>query len=121
MTELLTNLYAYIAICNEILDANKNRFPFTQMWQALEAEIAGRPIEFSVTRNNECATAMAIFAQCQLNLIDLSGSKKWPAAKQQIEWAYMARVLENPAKFIANPSLVDWNLKIDDKIVPLFS
>ena len=120
-TNLHNCLCSYILVCNDILGANKTRFPFSQMWRALETEIGGRPIEYSVTRDADHAAVTATFIQLEIKLVTLSGQQNWPAVTQKIDWSYMSRVLEKPANFIANPALVDWNIKIDDKVVQLFS
>lgn len=118
---LYNSLCTYIVLCNDIIGANQTRFPFRQIWQALEAEIAGRPIEYTVIRGAESAWATATLIDFKITLITSTTRSKWPAITQKIEWPYMSKVLENPAKFIANPALVDWNMKIDNKVVQLFS
>jgi len=118
---LRDSLCKYISICNDVIDANKTRFPFIQMWRALEIEIAGRTIEYSVTRDQDIAKISATFTDLKINIVPTRTSKKWPQVTQKIEWPYMSSVLKKPAKFIANPTLMDWNLRIDDKIVQLFN
>lgn len=118
---LRDSLCTYISICNDVIDANKTRFPFIQMWRALETEIAGRTIEYSVVRDESLAKITATFIDLKINIIPSTPVKKWPQVTQKIEWPYMSFVLEKPAKFIANPTLMNWNLKIDDKVVQLFS
>ncbi len=112
-------LCSYILICNDILNANKNRFPFTQMWHALEEKIAGRPIEYSVTRDDKHTALTAILTQLEIKPVTLPCTPNWLAVTQKIDWGYMSCVLDNPARYIANPALVDWNMKIDDKVVRL--
>lgn len=118
---LHSSLCSYVALCNDVIDANQTRFPYVQIWRALESEIAGQPIEFSVNRGLETAKISATFIDLKISIISAPTLKKWPKVTQKIDWLYMASVLEKPAKFIANPALVDWNIKIDNKIVQLFN
>ena len=118
---LHSSLSAYIALCNDVIDANQSRFPFAQIWRALEAEIAGRPIEYSVIHGLETAKITATFIDLKINIVSTPPLKKWPQVTQKIDWLYMISVLEKPAKFIANPALIDWNIKINNKVVQLFN
>lgn len=120
-SDLHNCLRSYIMVCNDILSANKTRFPFSQLWRALEAEIAGRPIEYSVTRDGELAVVTARFVQLEIKPVTLPDPQNWQSVTQKIDWGYMSRVLEKPATYIANPALVDWNIRIDDKVVRLFN
>lgn len=118
---LYDSLCSYIALCNEVMDANQTRFPYIQIWRALESEIAGRPIEYSVVRDTECARVTASFVDLKINITPSCKMNGWPNVTHKFEWPYMSSVLNKPAKFIANPALVDWNIKIDTTVVQLFS
>lgn len=117
--DLHNNLCAYISICNDVMEANRTRFPFTQIWHALEAEIAGRPIEYSVTHDGKTAKLTAIITDLKIKLIPSPSNNRWPAITQKIDWPYMTSVLKNPQRFIANPVLLNWNVRLNNKIVQL--
>lgn len=118
---LQENLCSYLALCNEIIDANQRRFPYVQIWRALEAEIARKQIEYSVKRGLETAKITATFIDLKFTIIPSPAPRKRPEATQKIDWHYMSNTLDKPAKFIANPALVDWNVKIDATVVQLFN
>lgn len=113
--ELRTFLCRYIEVCNDVMEANEARFPFAQVWRALEAELAGRPIEYSVKKDKQRADVSAIFIDGKIRLIKQPDNKRNPAIPKPIDWHYLNAVLEKPARFIANPSLVDWYVAVNEK------
>ncbi len=117
--DLYSNLCTYISVCNDVMEANRTRFPFTQIWHALETEIAGRPIEYSVTHGKKTARLTATITDLKINLIPAPSLNRWPTITQKIDWTYMASVLKNPQRFIANPVLLNWNFQLNNKIVQL--
>lgn len=117
--DLYNNLCAYISVCNDVMEANQTRFPFTQIWHALEVEIAGRPIEYSVSHGKETAKLTATITDLKINVIPSPDNNRWPTITQKVDWPYMASVLKSPQRFIANPVLLNWNFQINNKIVQL--
>lgn len=117
--DLYNSLCDYISICNDVMEANRTRFPFTQIWHALEAEVAERPIEYSVAHLGKTAKLTATIIDLRIKLVSSPSNTRWPEITQKIDWPYMASVLKNPQRFIANPVLLNWNVQLSNKIVQL--
>lgn len=118
-TTLQSGLNDYISVCNTIMGANTERFPFAHMWQALEEELAGRLIEYRVFEDKNQACLTAIFIDQKIRIINRPHCNSGMRISKTFEWPYIRSVIDMPARYIANPTLIDWCLDTHTNVVRL--
>ncbi|WP_262695710.1 hypothetical protein [Kordiimonas aquimaris] len=119
-TMMLQNgLSDYIGVCNTIMSANTERFPFAHIWQALEEELAGRLIEYRVTQDQNLACLTAIFIDQKIRIINRPQCNAGMRIPKTFDWLYIQSVIDKPARYIANPTLIDWCLDTDTNVIRL--
>lgn len=111
--DLQEGLLDYIGICNTIMEANTARFPYAHIWHALEDELAGRLIDYQVTCHSERASTTAIFIDRKIRIINRPQCNLADRITKKFDWDYIYGVLQKPARYIANPMLIDWSLRIE--------
>lgn len=109
--DLAADLGRYIAVCNDIIACNRQRFPFAQIWRALEDKLAGKPVEFVVARHEEDGQQWAVFLDGEIRLVDGSAANLGllKAGTKKVALSYLKAVLDDPSRYIANPALIDWD------------
>ncbi|MFC3052764.1 hypothetical protein [Kordiimonas pumila] len=106
LEEYLAN---YVRVCNYVLEANENRFPFLEIWRAGEESLTGMSIEFSTSNQSETAVYAVVFHQKRLNSIGPALAACLPKHHKKLHFDYVLAVLTEPYKYITNPSLIDWD------------
>lgn len=108
---LSEELGRYIAICNNVIACNRQRFPFAQIWRALEDRLGGKPLEFVVARHEGDAQRWAVFLEGEIRLVDGSEASlgRLKAGTKKVALPYLQAVLDDPSRYIANPALIDWD------------
>ena len=113
---LSDKLVNYIGICNTIMSANTERFPYAHIWHALEEELAGRLIEYQVSTQDQDAQITAVFIDNKIRLINRPECNCAERIIKNFHSGYIDKVLAMPERYIANPMLIDWNLNITAKV-----
>lgn len=108
---LLEGLKQYLSVCNTIVVCNKERFPFAQIWRALEDRLGGQVIKFVVAGHEQEGRQWAMFSNGRIRCFDgppLSAPCANVATKK-VSLSYLQAVLSDPPRYIANPALIDWD------------
>ena len=113
-------LLYYVAICNEILAANENRFPYAHIWRALEDKLAGNFIEFFVVKDGTEVRVPAQFLKGRIRVIDAAFRGNRETVSKAVDWIYLQEVINNPLRYIANPALIDWDWITGTNVTQLF-
>jgi hypothetical protein len=100
----------YVALCNEAIEANRNKFPYSHLWRAAMENQDNTHLTFELIDDRP---------KCDLP-IKLSEERLIPREEKNpdcnpykdrvmvVKMSYLEKVLNNPAEFIANPALLDW-------------
>ncbi len=100
----------YLDICNQALDANKERFPFKQILGAAREAEQSRQIEVRIVDDEPADTMVmtikrdAIQAEDHASCADCNCDGEWRVSK-----SYLESVVENPQAYIENPAKIDWD------------
>lgn len=96
---------SYLEVCNQALEANKDRFPYKQMLEASEKLLGAREI------------TVAVYDDQPKAVYDLALSEKHLSAKPhesecQKAWrlnrSYLEEVVNHAEDYIKNPAKIDW-------------
>ncbi|WP_417449974.1 hypothetical protein [Kordiimonas sp.] len=98
-------LERYLDICNRVLDANQDRFPYNRIWAAGEAALEGRPVALAVVDEEPRAHCVVKLEGHHIEAAE-GGGEAPPVSR--LSKKYIEDVLANPDKYIADPSLIDW-------------
>lgn len=100
----------YLDVCNRALKANKDRFPFKQILQAVQTEEEARTVEVSIVDDRPSSDFMIqlksdkIQAERHNTCGNCQCDGKWNVRK-----SYLEDVVRNPQKYIDNPARIDWD------------
>ncbi|WP_020400871.1 hypothetical protein [Kordiimonas gwangyangensis] len=104
-SEEQARLEQYLEVCNQVLEANRNRFPFNRIWEAAEASLAGRSVAFAVVDDEPKASCVVRLCGQHIETAD-AGDENPPATR--LSKQYIDDVVAHPDKYIEDPSLIDW-------------
>lgn len=108
--ELIQN---YVAICNRALEGNRNKFPFKQIFSALERVTTAEPVEVVVA--DTAQTYAFHFGTDGIKVLphgDCEGCnciRKWTTNSQ-----YLHKVVTDPNIYIQNPAKLNWDWMYGD-------
>jgi len=94
----------YLEICNQAIEQNKNKFPYTEIWGArfnsLEKEAMLRAIIYD--DRPKAAFMLRLTKDMKIEIAEkkpLPPEEEWPFTYQ-----YLKRVVDNPKDYIDNPA-----------------
>lgn len=97
----------YLDVCNQAIEANKNKFPYMEIWKARWQDLESNHVL-------ECAVyddRPKIFYKLQLTenmkIKIIEKSHVAPADAWPFKYSYMKHVVENPQGFIDHPANLD--------------
>ncbi len=98
----------YLEICNQAIEHNKNKFPYTEIWGArfgkLETEATLEAIIYD--DRPKAAFTLRLTKDMKIEIVKkrlLSDEEEWPFTYQ-----YLKRVVDNPKDYIENPAKLEW-------------
>ncbi|MEX0298162.1 MAG: hypothetical protein AB3N28_03770 [Kordiimonas sp.] len=109
--DLSDGLKQYLSVCNTIVACNRERFPFAQIWRALEDKLADHIVEFVVASHEEEGRQWVLFSDGRIRSLDgppLS-QKTARTVVKKVSLHYLQDVINDPPRYIANPALIDWD------------
>lgn len=98
----------YLAVCNRALEANREAFPYKQIWDAAESFLGDRSVKLAVydDRPQECYCL-------QMKDKKIETAEDCNRADPQDAWrvnlSYLQQVVENPDEYINHPARLDWD------------
>ncbi len=104
----------YLEVCNEALDANRERFPFKQiLGAAREHATTASKVEVCIVENLPRASFVIGIEKdkitgepkesCEEVCEGCRCNKQWHVAR-----SYLEAVVKNPQAYIDNPARIDW-------------
>ncbi len=104
-TDEQARLEAYLEICNRVLEANRDRFPFSRIWEAGEEALCGRAVALAVVDEEPKASCVV---RLENRHIEATEPPDEVPPVTRISKRYVDDVIAHPEKYIADPSLIDW-------------
>lgn len=98
-------LESYVGVCNDVINANKNRFPYGEIWQAAEENLLGHCFQFEVTGKDILTSCPCIFHTGRIFPIEANRA----CMTVRFTGDYVKSVVEDPESYIQNPALINWS------------
>lgn len=99
----------YLTVCNQAIEANKERFPFKQILLAARERNKDRIVEVEVFDTRPLETyalywgpSGALFKRHE-NCENCECDAKW-----RVSLNYLKQVTKNPQLYVSNPAMIDW-------------
>jgi hypothetical protein len=98
----------YLEICNQSIEHNKNKFPYTEIWGAYFKALKTEAILDAVVYDDrpKLACKLRLTPDMKIEIIEqnpITSEDEWPFTYQ-----YLKRVVDNPKEYIENPSKLEW-------------
>ncbi len=98
----------YVAICNKALKGSRTRFPFKQIFSALEKANAADAIEVVVSDTSQTYAfffdARGVRVKRHDDCENCNCVRKWTTTSD-----YLQKVVENPQAYMQNPAKLNWD------------
>jgi hypothetical protein len=98
----------YLEICNQAIEKNKSKFPYTEIWgarlNALKEELKIHAVVFD--DRPKLAYMLRLTKDMKIEIAEkkeLPPEDAWPFTYQ-----YLKRVVDNPKEYIENPAKLEW-------------
>ena len=98
----------YLDVCNQAIERNKDKFPYTEIWNArLKGPEKSALIHAVVFDDRpKLAYLLRLTPEMKIEITEkkeLQTDEAWPFSYQ-----YMKRVINHPEKYITNPARLQW-------------
>jgi len=101
--------HQYLEICNQAIEQNKSKFPYTEIWGArLKLLKEGMEIPATIYDDRpKAACTLRLTKEMKIEMVKKNplppGDGAWPFAYQ-----FLKRVIDNPQHYIENPAKLEW-------------
>lgn len=106
-------LHAYLDICNKVLAANRDRFPYRQIWTAGQEALSGRPVILSLHDDVPKAHCAVEIGEHHISAEAVQHhelhARKQSSPVHTVRLTYLLEVVAEPDKYVADPSLINWD------------
>ena len=98
----------YLEICNQAIEHNKNKFPYTEIWGAHFKALKTDAILDAVVYDDrpKLACKLRLTPDMKIEIVEkkpIKSEDEWPFTYQ-----YLKRVVDNPKEYIENPAKLEW-------------
>jgi hypothetical protein len=98
----------YLDVCNQAIERNKHKFPYTAIWNARLKNPEKNALLHAVVFDDrpKLAYMLRLTPDMKIEISekkDLQTDEAWPFPYQ-----YMKRVINHPEKYITNPARLQW-------------
>lgn len=107
---------AYIEVCNRALDRNKERFPYLQIWQAVEELIGDQRIVTRVEDHPDQPLFTISMKNNHLRLESYSGAV--PSCVWNVKQTYLQDIIRRQPSVIDHPAMLDWSWLGGSYLIP---
>lgn len=99
----------YLNICNQAIEANKDRFPYSQILAAATAPESSRSVEVCIIEDHPEAKYVIQVEDSKLSGKPHESCEKCDCQGQwRVTRSYLEDVIKNPDEYIQNPAKIDW-------------
>ncbi|MGE0754250.1 MAG: hypothetical protein AB7L92_03720 [Alphaproteobacteria bacterium] len=109
MTNEYEQLFSeYLKVCNQVLEKNKDRFPYKQLWDTTEKICSDQDIKMAIydDRPKECLSLTIKGTQLQAKPCQDDGVCKYA---WRMNYSYLKNVVDKPEEYIKHPAKLDWD------------
>lgn len=99
----------YFQICNEALQANKDKAPFKHILQAAQTQNALKDVGIAVIEDHPTSQ---FIMHLNGDKIEVETNESCHQCQCKAQWrvpkSYLENVIRNPEEYIKNPAKIDW-------------
>lgn len=97
----------YLDICNRALAANKDRFPYKQIWETSEKILREKTVPVAIYDDQPKAVYHLTLHDNHIDTVD--GSEQDVDHFWKMNISYLEKVTSHPEEYIRNPAKIDWD------------
>ena len=98
----------YLEICNQAIEQNKNKFPYTQIWGARFKELKDEATLHAIVYDDRPKVAYRLRLTKDIKIEILEKKAPPPEDAWPFTYQYLKRVVDNPKDYIHNPAKLEW-------------
>lgn len=97
----------YIEVCNKAIDANKDDFPFKQLWGMGGKMFENYEVHMAIYDDRPQDIHVLRFKDYEFK----EDTKAKPNEKKAwgVNYSYLKKVVDNPEEYIKHPTKLDWD------------
>jgi len=98
----------YLEVCNQAIEINKDRFPYTEIWRARWNNLGSNNIIQCAIYDDrpKAIYTLQLTEDMKINILNKKHETSddiWP-----FKYNYLKQVVENPQSYIDHPESLDW-------------
>ncbi len=98
----------YLEICNEAIEKNKSKFPYTEIWAARFKKLADDAALHAIVFDDrpKAKFKLRLTKNMKIEITEtktISPDDEWP-----FNYQYLKRVADNRQKYIDSPAMLEW-------------
>lgn len=109
----LALLLRYLDVCNQVMAANRHRFPYRQIWSAGEDARSGNPVLLLLVEEEVKAAGVVTLGQASITVNPIALAEldevNVELPRHLVEMRYVLRVVSAPDLYVADPSQINWD------------
>jgi hypothetical protein len=101
-------LNSFLEIYNRSMTANRDKFPYCHIWRAVEHKTPDLGVGFVLMDDRPKACCHISLVDGELKKLAYMDDNNPPPART-VRMSYVEEVVKSPEKYIADPSLLNWD------------
>ena len=97
----------YLEICNQAIEKNKSKFPYTEIWGARFKKLQKEATLDAIIYDDRPKAAFMLRLTPDMK-IEIVEKKPLPNAEWPFTYTYLKRVVDNAQEYIENPAKLEW-------------
>jgi hypothetical protein len=98
----------YLGICNQAIEKNKDKFPYTEIWKARWKDLTPENILQCAVYDDrpKIVYTLQLTEDMKIKIVKktyIAPEDVWP-----FKYSYLKQVVDNPQQYIEHPANLDW-------------
>lgn len=98
----------YLDVCNQAIEKNKDKFPYTEIWRARWKALGANNILQCAIYDDRPKAIYTLQLTEDMKIKILKKEHGTPADIWPFKYSYIKRVVDNPKNYIEHPDSLDW-------------
>jgi len=98
----------YLDVCNQAIEKNKNKFPYTEIWGARWKNLGASNILQCAIYDDRPKIVYTLQLTDDMKIKIIEKTRVAPGDAWPLQYRYLQHVVDNPQDYIDHPANLDW-------------